>query len=225
MRTTTTAIDTGTPDHDGHNDTDNNYNNNSTTADPHQYDADKKTKRLRLVALLKQAAAAAVEKGDPWAKHEMPVRVPAERVVRHFYHYSTQSWTSEETIVKMERQPFTHGAMRFCYRLKKRSALPESATNHRFHQHGWTRACNYVAKTYHTKTTANGGDDQEEEEEDSTCSIDTSEQAKEAVRNDVSLQYEAAHWAERFNAKNPPKQIIFIRAYALEFPDRPGQPW
>jgi elongation factor 2 kinase len=180
----------------------------------------KKTKRRRLVALLKQAAAAEAEKGDPWAKHEMHIKVPAERVVRHLYHYSSSSsqsyWTSEETIVKMERQPFTHGAMRFCYRLKKRTALPESATNHRFHQHGWARcACNYVAKTYHTCSTNNGG----------RMEIDTSDAAKEAVRSDVTLQYEAAHWAERFNARNPPKQIIFIRTYALEFPDRPGQPW
>jgi len=44
------------------------------------------------------------------------------------------------------------------------------------------------------------------------------------VLNDIILQYEAAYWAEKFNQAQPPKNIIFIRAYAIEFPDRPGQP-
>lgn len=55
--------------------------------------------------------------------------------------------------------------------------------------------------------------------------IDASETAKEAVRNDIMLQYEANRWAEQFNQANPPSKIIFIRAYAIEFPNRPGRPW
>jgi elongation factor 2 kinase len=207
MTTTATFIDKN----------DSNASSTTTTKDQQQgetlssridYNSKKKSNKLRLISLLKKAAAAEVAKGDPWAKYEMHTRVPAELVVRHLYHASSKSWTCEETIVKMEAQPFTHGAMRYCYRLKKRSALPDSASNHRFHDYGWTRASNYVAKAYHTNDIT-----------------DTSEQAKEAVRNDVSLQYEAAHWADRFNAKNPPKSIIFIRTYALEFPNRPGRPW
>ena len=54
--------------------------------------------------------------------------------------------------------------------------------------------------------------------------IDTSEEGKDAVFTDVTLQYEAMHWAEKFNEVNPPKKIDFIRAYAIEFVDRPGKP-
>lgn len=156
---------------------------------------------------LKDAAAKAVAEGDPWAKHHME-KIPAERVIRHLYQPETKTWIEEQTIVKMEREPFTHGAMRFCYRMKKRATPPQSSTNHRFHNYGWNQASNYVAKAYHVDG-----------------EIDTSSEAKEAVRNDISLQYEAAHWAEKFNESSPPKSIVFIRAYAMEFPDRPGRPW
>ena len=157
---------------------------------------------------MKKAASELIAEGDPWAKHKME-KVPAERVIRHMYQPDTQTWKQDQTIVKMENEPFTNGAMRFCYRMKKRSPPPQSSSNHRFHDYGWTRASNFVAKAYL--------DDKGE--------IDTSEEAKQNVRNDILLQYEASHWASRFNDKSPPKRIIFIRAYAIEFPDREGQPW
>ena len=157
---------------------------------------------------MRDAASKAIAEGDPWAKYHLET-IPAERVIRHLYHPETETWSTDETIVKMEQTPFTHGAMRWCYRMKKRSPPPQSATNHRFHHHGWTRASNYVAKAYHTEGQG----------------IDTSPEAKEAVRKDVLLQYEASAWAEQFNNADPPKKIVFIRAYAMEFPDRPGSPW
>ena len=163
--------------------------------------------KARMIRLLKDAAAKAIAEDDPWAKHHME-KIPAERVIRHLYHPETKSWSTDETIVKCEKEPFTHGAMRWCYRVKKRSPPPSSASNHRFHNYGWTRASNYVAKAYHKDG-----------------EIDTSEEAKDAVRNDITLQYEAQHWAKKFDEKNPPKQIVFIRAYVMEFPDRPGSPW
>lgn len=164
--------------------------------------------KKKLAKLLRDAASKAVAEGDPWHKHHME-KIPAERVIRHVYNPETQTWREDETIVKMEREAFTHGAMRFCYRMKKRSPPPQSASNHRFHNYGWTRASNYVAKAY----------------QDGNGQIDTSEQAKQNVMNDIILQYEASHWAKRFNERDPPKKIIFIRAYAVEFPDREGQPW
>jgi elongation factor 2 kinase len=135
-------------------------------------------------------------------------KVPAERVIRHLYHPETGTWSVDHTIVKMEKEPFTHGAMRTCYRMKKRSPPPKSSSNHRFHSGGWVLASNYIAKAYHKND-----------------EIDTSEEAKAAVRNDIILQYEASHWAQRFNEQNIPKQIVFIRAYVIELPDRPGAPW
>jgi elongation factor 2 kinase len=162
--------------------------------------------RRRMSVLIHEAASRAVAQEDVWAKHKIH-QIPAERIIRHMYHPETRQWSTDETIVKMQQDPFTHGAMRFCYRMKKMAVPPKSATNHRFHSCGWTRASNYVAKCYHT-----GG------------AVDTSEEAKQAVLNDIILQYEAAHWAEKFNQHNPPKPIIFIRAYAIQFPDREGQP-
>ena len=171
-----------------------------------------KTKRALVLRLLQQAAAKAVGEGDPWAAHQMHL-IPAERVVRHLYHPRTGTWSRDETIVKIQSESFTHGAMRYCFRLKKRAQPPNDAsvTNHHYHSKiGWAFASNYVAKAYYK---ANGAE------------IDCSEAAKQAVRNDIMLQYEAQHWSEQFNQQRPPTKIHFIRAYAIEFPNRPGQPW
>ena len=157
---------------------------------------------------LKEAAARAVANRDLWAKHKND-KIPAERMIWHMYQPEMQTWKQDETIVKMEREPFTNGSMRYCYRMKKRSPPPQSASNHRFHDYDWTWASNYVAKAYHDKN----GD------------ILTSDRAKENVWNDILQQYEASHWSERFNNHDPPKKIIFIRAYAIKFPDRKGSPW
>ena len=57
-------------------------------------------------------------KEDVWSKYNIPA-IPAERVIRHLYNPMTETWHTDETIVKMEAQTFTHGAMQHCYRLKK----------------------------------------------------------------------------------------------------------
>ena len=54
--------------------------------------------------------------------------------------------------------------------------------------------------------------------------VDCSDEAKSAVKNDIILQHEANRWAKSFNARHPPKSIIFIRAFMLEFPNRPASP-
>jgi elongation factor 2 kinase len=166
------------------------------------------TKKEKLIRLLKEAAAKAVAEDDPWSKHGME-KLAAERVVRHMYNPEKETWITDETIVKIEPEPFTHGAMRWCYRMKKRSPPPQSSSNHRFHRFGWNTASNYVAKCYL----------------DSDGNLDTSDEGKQKVINDILLQYESQCWAERFNNCDPPKKIVFIRAYAVEFPDREGSPW
>ena len=109
-------------------------------------------------------------------------------------------------MVKIEKEPFTHGAKRFCFRSRKLAAPPKDSSNRCFHSYGWSRASDYVAKS----CTKDG-------------KIDTSKEAKEAVRNDNILQYETNHWAKKFNAAHPPRKIVFSRAYAFEFSDREGQ--
>jgi len=166
-----------------------------------------KSRKQHILQLLHDAASRAIRDEDPWARCHIE-QYPAERIIRHLYNPRTQTWSQDETIVKMEKEPFTHGAMRFCYRMKKRATPPKSASNHRFHKCGWSHALNYVAKAYQK-------DGQ----------VDSSEEAKAAVRNDIMLQYEAQHWADEFNKADPPTKILFIRAYAIEFVNRPGKPW
>ena len=164
---------------------------------------------------LKHAAQVALASPNrfPWEKHEIHL-IPAEKIRRHLYKPPADGgegggvWSYDETIVKMESTPFDKGAMRQCYRLKKLAQLPADATNHSFHKIDWQHASNYVAKSY---ITADG-------------SIDSSVESKEACFSDIKLQYEAARWAETFNKLNPPKQIHIIRAYAIEFVDRPESP-
>jgi len=185
--------------------------NTNTTNDNNNDNTENTTKKQRVLKLLREAAVKAVGEGDPWAKYELH-KLPAERIIRHLYHPETRSWSCDETIVKVEPEPFTHGAMRFCYRMKKRAQPPKEASNHHFHSRlSWSYAANYVAKAYI--------DDNNNNE------IDCSEEAKQAVQNDILLQYEAQHWANQFNDQSPPTKIHFIRAYAIEFPDRPGRPW
>lgn len=170
---------------------------------------DNATKK-KLGRILRLAAAREVAKGDPWAKHHLET-IPAERVVRHLFDPATQTWFEDETIVKMEKEAFAHGAMRFCYRMKKRAPPPkkfDATSSHSWHDIDWGKAPNYVAKSYRVDG-----------------KIDTSEEAKNNVKNDIMLQYEASHWGRAFNERSPPKRIIFLKAYAIHFPDREGQPW
>lgn len=167
-----------------------------------------------MLRLIRKAASKAVAEEDVWSKYNIP-SIPAEYVIRHLYNPLEQKWESDETIVKIEKEPFTHGAMRYCFRMKKKAALPASTSNHRFHNCGWTRASNYVAKAYMTKNNSRGD----------IIVVDCSDEAKQAVKNDIILQYEAMHWANKFNDLKPPRSIVFLRAYAMEFPRRPGKPW
>jgi elongation factor 2 kinase len=165
-------------------------------------------RRYRIARLIKGTASKLMEGIDPWKQHSIHL-IPAERVIRHLYHPMTQNWTTDHTIVKMETEPFTHGAMRYCFRMKKRSTPPIHSSNHHFHKIGWSYASNYVAKAYIDKDGM----------------VDTSDAAKQNIRNDIVLQYEAQYWADQYNQRNPPKKVHFLRAYAIEFPNRIGQPW
>jgi elongation factor 2 kinase len=98
--------------------------------------------RNTLSTLLQKAAAIEISKADPWDKYHID-QIAAERIIRHTYDPVSQQWLADETIVKIQKEPFTHGAMRFCYRMKKRSPPPQSASNSRFHRFGWSRASNY----------------------------------------------------------------------------------
>jgi elongation factor 2 kinase len=55
----------------------------------------------------------AIAEEDVWAKHEIH-KIPAERIIRHIYHPETHQWSTDETIVKIQKEPFTRGAMRVC---------------------------------------------------------------------------------------------------------------
>ena len=79
---------------------------------------------------------------------------------------------------------FISGAMRHCYRMKELTP-PQSISNHRFHDCGWSRASNYIAKTYFDKDGR----------------LDTSDGAKLSVQNDIMLQYEGKTKIA-FNVKN-----------------------
>ncbi|KAL7544057.1 hypothetical protein ACHAXR_013561 [Thalassiosira sp. AJA248-18] len=168
------------------------------------YDREAVQKSLR--EKIRRAAAKAIAEEDVWSEYNIQ-SIPAERVVRHRYNPETRQFMKDETIVKIERKPFTHGAMRHCFRMKKLATPPQSASNHRFHSYGWSRGLNYVAKTYMRRG-----------------QIDTTKEGSDAVLTDITLQYEAMHWAEKYNETMAPKKIDFIRAYAIEFVDRPKKP-
>lgn len=83
---------------------------------------------------------------DPWAEHHID-KLPAEKVVRHKYLPKSQTWVSDNSIIKMEETPFDHGAQRQVYRLKKISQAPTA----KWSKIDWSKSPNYVAKSYRTK--------------------------------------------------------------------------
>ncbi|XP_068247919.1 eukaryotic elongation factor 2 kinase-like isoform X2 [Palaemon carinicauda] len=102
----------------------------------------KKDRPLRKEVLAKMRWKNAIMKarnlGDPWEKFHLDT-YKTERAKRHRYNAKRQRWVVDEVAVKMEEQPFNHGAMRECYRLKKLS---------NFQKDDWVRAHNYVGKRY-----------------------------------------------------------------------------
>jgi elongation factor 2 kinase len=148
---------------------------------------------------------------DPWEKYSIH-KLPLERVRRHLYLPNTKTWVVVESLVKIEREPFTHGAMRQAFRMKKLFQLgidnQESKGHHiSWYRINWHKAPNFVAK----------------------CSIDDLDKdgnltTKDRMSyfNNVILQHEAAKWAQEFNKLDPPKKILIIDSYVIEFFERPG---
>ncbi|XP_064103170.1 eukaryotic elongation factor 2 kinase-like isoform X1 [Macrobrachium nipponense] len=102
----------------------------------------KKERPLRKEVLAKMRWKSAIMKarnmGDPWEKFHLDT-YKTEKAKRHRYNAKRQCWVVDEVVIKMEEDPFNHGAMRECYRLKKLS---------NFQKDDWVRAHNYVAKRY-----------------------------------------------------------------------------
>lgn len=57
---------------------------------------------------------------DPWEKFHLEDSM-TETAHRHRYNALKKEWMVDEVSVKMQKEPFAHGAMRECYRIKKLS--------------------------------------------------------------------------------------------------------
>lgn len=155
--------------------------------------------RTRTLTLFRKAIQAEKLAGDPWIQHNLHL-LPAERARRHRYDMAMKSWVVDDTIVKVEREPFDRGAMRRCYRLKKVSQQPNRSHVHALN---WRRANNYVGKQY------------ESAESDSS-----------RILADVRMQRTASSLADRFNKElNPPKSVIIIDCFAIELHERKPPEW
>lgn len=149
-------------------------------------------------SLLLQAAR---EYHDPWEGLALHL-LPAERVRRHRYLPESRSWVVDESLVKIQTEPFDKGSMRLVFRMKKISQVLSTA----WKKVDWKKAPNYVAKRYK--------DDPESGQEKS----------RQHYFDDIKLQYEASKWADIYNKENPPKKIKVIQCYVIEFFERPGSP-
>ena len=84
-------------------------------------------RKAQFVAKVRRTAAKLVAEEDVWAKYNIPA-IPAERIIRHEYDPVTDRWSQEVTIVKIEKEPFTCGAMRSVFRMKKLATPPKSSS-------------------------------------------------------------------------------------------------
>jgi elongation factor 2 kinase len=131
---------------------------------------------------------------DHWAEYHLD-DLETELAIRHRYNPRKKIWFQDHVLVKMEKQPFTRGAMRQCFRLKKKHSTVCNST------YGLDKnASNYVAKSY-------------------IENVDRS-----VYFEDVKLQMDAKIWGEEYNRHNPPKKVDIFQMYVLEFPDRTGKP-
>ncbi|XP_054722047.1 eukaryotic elongation factor 2 kinase-like isoform X1 [Uloborus diversus] len=87
----------------------------------------------------KEAAKKALHLSDPWEEFHLE-QLETEVVCRYRFNAVRQTWVKDEVLVKIAKEPFGHGAMRSCYRLKKLSTF--------CHRQNWRTASNYVAKKY-----------------------------------------------------------------------------
>lgn len=87
----------------------------------------------------KEAARKVLHLEDPWEEFHLE-KLQTEVVRRYRFSALRQDWITDDILVKIAKEPFSHGAMRSCYRLKKHSSFA--------HTHNWKTACNYVAKKY-----------------------------------------------------------------------------
>ena len=99
--------------------------------------------RSRWQAALRPAIALGSAVTDPWLEYNVH-KQQTELAVRWDYDPATGAWVSSETLIKMERAPFAHGAMRECFRMKKMSQVTSSF----FFTMNWVHCNNYVAKRY-----------------------------------------------------------------------------
>jgi elongation factor 2 kinase len=54
--------------------------------------------------------------GDPWEKFHLDL-YPTEKAKRYRYNAVRKSWVTDDVVIKMQPEPFSHGAMRECFRL------------------------------------------------------------------------------------------------------------
>ena len=110
------------------------------------------------------------------------------------YNPVSQRWVVDECVLKLDKEPFAHGAMRECYRMKKLSNFS--------HSEDWARdSNNFVAKSYMDEDTP-----------------------REMYFDDVKLQMDAKLWSEEYNRHHPPKQVDIFMMAVIELFERPGSP-
>eukprot|EP00057_Strongylocentrotus_purpuratus_P017799 XP_011672273.1 PREDICTED: eukaryotic elongation factor 2 kinase isoform X1 [Strongylocentrotus purpuratus] len=76
---------------------------------------------------------------DPWKEFHLE-DLPIDTAIRHRYNAVEKTWVQDEVQVKMGSESFAHGAMRECFRMKKKSNFSK--------HHQWKNSGNFVAKRY-----------------------------------------------------------------------------
>ncbi|KAL1507972.1 hypothetical protein AB1Y20_007576 [Prymnesium parvum] len=138
--------------------------------------------------MLKPALRKGKSESNPWAIYEIH-KQPTELCVRWDYNAEKDMWERSETLIKMERESFAHGAMRECYRMKKMSQV----NAHFFFAMDWKDCNNYVAKRYINRDIP-----------------------KETYFTDIQMQMVAKRYAKLYNTLHPPKGVDFLHAFVIE---------
>nr|XP_054762938.1 eukaryotic elongation factor 2 kinase-like [Lytechinus pictus] len=76
---------------------------------------------------------------DPWKEFHLE-DLTSEKATRHRYNAIEKTWVQDQVEVKITSEPFAHGAMRECFRMKKKSNFSKAQN--------WKNAGNFVAKRY-----------------------------------------------------------------------------
>lgn len=126
-------------------------------------------------------------------------QIKPEAAIRHYFDTNTHTWKSEKVTVHLDSKPFAVGGLRRAHYIKLLREKKDEGCDE--------------------------PEDDDLEEELFVAKMARHESEDKATYfQDVEIQLYAKEWSIKYNSKNPPKRVDFVKACILELTARPDNP-